>query len=237
MNIPLYQQIESYIENKIESGIWPIGYQIPKERELCIQFNASRMTISKALGSLVLKGLIYRNAGKGSFVRMRYPENKIKNLFSFSENMKRIGKEAKSIIKSYSITSAIENPNVMDVLNLKEDSYIHRIARLRVVDDAPIAVQIIFLSAEIIPALDIRVLENSLYEYYENTLLLKIKKNGERVQAINSNNLIDELFGEKITQPILKVTSVSFLEDDRPFEVSETYYLSDRYEYTAMTFR
>lgn len=237
MDKPLYQQIETYIEERIETGIWPIGFQIPKERELCIQFHASRMTVSKALGSLVIKGLIYRNAGKGSFVRMRFPENKIQNLFSFSENMKRIGKETSSVIKSYGISLAKEHPNVMDVLRLQEIDYLHRISRLRVVEGIAVGVQIIFLSASIIPAIDVRILENSLFEYFENTLHLKISRNEERVQAIFTNEIINDLFEKKIEQPLLKVTSIAYLDDQRPFQVSETYYLADCYEYTATTFR
>jgi len=67
-NKPLYIQIREYIKNQIELGVLKPEDQIPTETDLTNQFQVSRITIKMALRHLVDEGLIYRVAGKGSFV-------------------------------------------------------------------------------------------------------------------------------------------------------------------------
>lgn len=64
----LDQRIREDIVTKIRSGLWRPGDKIPTERELTGQYGCSRMTVSKAISSLVLAGLIERNKKAGSFV-------------------------------------------------------------------------------------------------------------------------------------------------------------------------
>ena len=70
MNEPtaLYQTIRSDIEDKILGGVWSPGYRIPYEHELMAQYCCARMTVNKAIASLVDAGLITRRRRSGSFV-------------------------------------------------------------------------------------------------------------------------------------------------------------------------
>ncbi len=65
---PLYAQIRRAIAAPIISGTWRPGAAIPFERDLCVRFSASRMTVSRALTLLADEGLIVRTRRKGSFV-------------------------------------------------------------------------------------------------------------------------------------------------------------------------
>lgn len=75
MNVkkPLYSQIQEYIVQQIESGLWPPNYQIPPEREIADQFHVSRITAKNAMLGLVNEGYLYRHRGKGTFVATRNP--------------------------------------------------------------------------------------------------------------------------------------------------------------------
>lgn len=64
----LHERIRTDVEAKILSGSWPAGYRIPFEHELMRQYNCSRMTVNKALGTLVGTGLLVRRRRAGSFV-------------------------------------------------------------------------------------------------------------------------------------------------------------------------
>lgn len=66
--VSLYQQIRLAIEQKIFSKEWLPGHRIPYEHELMVQFNCSRMTVSKAISLLVEAGLLERNRKAGTFV-------------------------------------------------------------------------------------------------------------------------------------------------------------------------
>jgi len=64
----LHDQIRAGIESNILSGRWRPGDRIPFEHELMTQFGCARMTVSKAVASLVDAGLIVRRRRAGSFV-------------------------------------------------------------------------------------------------------------------------------------------------------------------------
>lgn len=68
----LHYRILADVENRILSGEWPPGHRIPFEHEFTQQYGCSRMTVSKALGDLVRRGLIERRRRSGSFVA--YPQ-------------------------------------------------------------------------------------------------------------------------------------------------------------------
>ncbi|MEJ1969081.1 MAG: histidine utilization repressor [Rhizomicrobium sp.] len=64
----LHDRIRARIETRILSGAWPPGHRIPFEHELMARYGCARMTVSKALASLVDAGLIERRRRAGSFV-------------------------------------------------------------------------------------------------------------------------------------------------------------------------
>ncbi|MDF2922580.1 MAG: GntR family transcriptional regulator [Paenibacillaceae bacterium] len=65
---PLYHQIQNYILEQIQSGVWQPNDQLPPERDLADQFKVSRITAKNAVLGLVGKGILYRHRGKGTFV-------------------------------------------------------------------------------------------------------------------------------------------------------------------------
>ena len=66
--IPIYRQIEQYIMNNIEDGIYAEGMMIPSEEDFCEKFHTSRMTVRKAFDILQTKGILHKKKGKGTFV-------------------------------------------------------------------------------------------------------------------------------------------------------------------------
>jgi GntR family histidine utilization transcriptional repressor len=64
----LHERIRAVIEEQILTGAWRPGHRIPYEHELTAQFGCARMTVSKAIASLVDAGLIVRRRRAGSFV-------------------------------------------------------------------------------------------------------------------------------------------------------------------------
>ncbi|RXZ79792.1 GntR family transcriptional regulator [Paenibacillaceae bacterium] len=70
-DLPLYAQIQSYIQNKIKTGEWPPGSRIPSERLLAEHFGVSRITAKNAIVGLVHSSVLYRHRGKGTFVAVQ----------------------------------------------------------------------------------------------------------------------------------------------------------------------
>lgn len=66
--VTLHERIRANIEEQILAGVWLPGHRIPYEHELTAQFACARMTVNKAIASLVDAGLIVRRRRVGSFV-------------------------------------------------------------------------------------------------------------------------------------------------------------------------
>ncbi|WP_082383808.1 GntR family transcriptional regulator [Lacticaseibacillus thailandensis] len=64
-----YEQVMTSIRQKILSGEYFVGSQLPSEPQLQKQYGVSRVTIRLAVDGLVKDGLVERVQGKGSFVQ------------------------------------------------------------------------------------------------------------------------------------------------------------------------
>ncbi len=64
----LYAQVASVIRQRVRSGVWAAGQQIPTLEELEREFGVARVTLRQALSLLESEGLIWRGRGRGTFV-------------------------------------------------------------------------------------------------------------------------------------------------------------------------
>jgi DNA-binding LacI/PurR family transcriptional regulator len=67
--VPKHRRVYGALERGIHSGKWKSGERLPSEAELVRQFEASRITVGRAVRDLQLAGLVERRAGSGTFVR------------------------------------------------------------------------------------------------------------------------------------------------------------------------
>lgn len=67
-SLSLHARIRGDIEAHIMKGEWRPGFRIPPEHEFMTQYSCSRMTVSKAIASLVGIGLVTRNKRAGTIV-------------------------------------------------------------------------------------------------------------------------------------------------------------------------
>ncbi|WP_334100391.1 GntR family transcriptional regulator [Thermotoga petrophila] len=74
--LPKYRIIEKFLIDEIKSGKYKHGDKLPTEKELMERFNASRETVRKALERLVVKNLVIRKPGLGTFVNIE-KKNKV----------------------------------------------------------------------------------------------------------------------------------------------------------------
>ena len=65
---PLYVQLMDEVEKDIREGKYKPGDKIMTEAEMAKFYGVSLITVRKAIGSLMEKGLVVRRQGKGTFV-------------------------------------------------------------------------------------------------------------------------------------------------------------------------
>ncbi|TDW24673.1 GntR family transcriptional regulator [Breznakia blatticola] len=66
MDVPVYKKIQQEMLEMIKD--LPPNSPIPSERDLTKRFDASRMTVRKAVSALVDEGYLYRDSNRGTFV-------------------------------------------------------------------------------------------------------------------------------------------------------------------------
>src|SRR5271165_2016689 len=71
VDLPKHRQIFDSLLGAIQSGASKAGDRLPSEAELGKTFQASRITIAKAVNELQRLGLVSRRAGAGTYVQPR----------------------------------------------------------------------------------------------------------------------------------------------------------------------
>jgi len=61
-------KLTAHIRERISSGAWSPGHQLPTDRELAASFGVARNTVRRTLEQLEREQLIVRHVGRGSFV-------------------------------------------------------------------------------------------------------------------------------------------------------------------------
>src|SRR6187549_3350036 len=67
--VPKYQVVYDALRKDIESGRLAAGARVPSEADLGSRFNASRITVGRAVRDLQVQGFVERRVGSGTYVR------------------------------------------------------------------------------------------------------------------------------------------------------------------------
>ncbi|MCQ2009068.1 GntR family transcriptional regulator [Sporolactobacillus sp. STSJ-5] len=230
--VPMYYQIEQYIEQLIENRNLKSGDQIPSEREFTDQFHVSRMTVRQAVMNLVHSGVLIRIKGKGTFVS---DQNKIEKsllgLNGFSEDMISRGMKPGSIMLSF--TRVCASVKVADHLALDEHDDVFEIKRTRLADDEPMAIETSYIPVKMVPNLTEEQVSPSLYQYIERQCGLPFD---HAIQSIEASVVTAEeakVLDIPKGSPILLIERCSYLKNGCPIELTKSLFRADRYKFMA----
>lgn len=180
---PLYHKLSEEICSKIEEGIWPVGSKIPSERQLVEDYNLSRITVRNAITECVNQGKLEKVHGKGTYVVNSKILQNLKNVYSFSEEMKKQGKVSSTKINCCVVIDASET--VAKKLGIKTNSAVIFLERLRYAgNDKPIIIEKSYFPFEEYKFLLTTNLDNvSLYKTLEREHKVVIDRAVEVFQA------------------------------------------------------
>ena len=152
--IPFYYQIVQVLRDVIrDAGAIPGGAEIPfpSEAELCQNFQVNRGTIRHALDMLEREGLIYREKGRGTFLRTRRVEVDLANLCSTTEDLRARGWEPGTRVLD--IAQVQPSLHIQNALSLPDGDTAWLIYRLRLANGEPISLQRSYIPAALAPDL------------------------------------------------------------------------------------
>lgn len=231
--LPLYYQLKDIICEMIENEELKPNDPIPPERELCEYHGVSRMTVNKAITNLVNEGLVYREQGKGTFVAKPKEGYQLTRLLSFTEDMKAKGLQVDTRIISFHKKASTRK--LQKALNLSENEEVFEIKRLRLVEGEPYALETAYLPVNLCAGLTMEKLEGkSLYDILLNEYGLKMDYAHQTIEAV----ILDEYESEMLNVPeksiALMLSRKTYLEGDRPMELTKAVYRGDKYKFEVV---
>jgi GntR family transcriptional regulator len=227
--VPIYHQLEEYIKQQIQNGILKEEAVIPSEREYAERFEISRMTVRQAINNLVSEGYLKRQKGRGTFVNKKKVEQELQGMTSFTEDMLSRGMSPSSTLLSFQIIPA--DKKTASDLRIEEKDFVYKIKRIRLADDAPLALETAYIPVELVPGLTEENSNLSLYQYIEEHLSLSISEATQEIEAAIASSHDAEALGIDIGDPILLIERISYLQNEVPFELVKSTFRADRYRF------
>ena len=226
--IPFYIQLKDSIREKIETGEWNPGDQIPGETELGEMFDISRTVIRQALQELTYEGLIHREKGRGTFVaKPKINESLVQSLTGFHQDMSNRGLAPRSQVLKQVLVPA--TPKIADLLKLESGTPVIEIQRLRFVGNDPIALVTTYLPyAQCSKLIHVDLTNRSLYDFIENECGIQIARGRRTIEAVLANENEAQLLKVEKGAPLILLNSISYLPDNTPIEYYHAVHRGDR---------
>ena len=234
--LPLYFQIYEALKSQMANGTYPPGSRLPSETTLAARFGVTRMTVRQALGKLHAEGLIATRRGIGTFAALARFERQATRMTDLHEDLLERGHKPTSRVLS--LRACEFPPDLAERLGLPPGEPMLHIARLRLADGEPVAVNNATLRHALCPGLeheDFR--EVSLYALLEHRFGLALGHAEQRVQAVLAAGAHATLLGVRRGSPLLHIERLTFLKDGRPLGLTEGYYRADRHVLHSVVYR
>ncbi|HLS08194.1 GntR family transcriptional regulator [Lentibacillus sp.] len=229
--IPLYLQLMDDLIKDIDTGKLIVNEKLPSERELCDVNNLSRITVRQALQELEREGYIYKLHGKGTFVSsMSYNQNLVK-LYSFTEEMKKIGKTPTTQVLSFREMALDER--LASNMNLTPLDEAYQIVRLRLADNEPLMYETSYVPKKIFPRLTEKDLnERPMYDIFLQDYQIGVTKAVERFSATSVRKEEAEHLNLPADHPAMLVKRFAY-HDDELIEYTISVARGDKFDYTV----
>ncbi|MFN0114762.1 MAG: GntR family transcriptional regulator [Paracoccaceae bacterium] len=227
---PLYVQLRRRIEQGIEGGRLPPDSALPPEREIAAITGLSRVTVRKAIADLAAKGAVVQRQGSGSRIAPRAArvEQSLSRLTSFTEDMGRRGlsSESRWLERGFFLPS----PEEVLALGLGAGDQVARLARLRLADGRPMAIERAALPPDVLP--DPSAVTRSLYEIL-GSLGRRPVRAVQKISAVNLGEADAGLLGVPVQSAGLRIERISYLPQGRVAEFTRSVYRGDAYDFVA----
>ncbi|HAF62008.1 MAG TPA: hypothetical protein DCK95_06750 [Anaerolineaceae bacterium] len=226
--IPLYFQVMQILQKEIEDGTYPPGSYIPTEAQLQERFNVSRATIRKALSELVHQGYLERRRSKGTIVAGVKLEENLQELCSFTDQF--ISKGIQLVTKIIDFKTIECSEKIARKMEIEPGEPVHYMQRLRMVEDAPVALEHWYAPERYFPGLSKEMfgetgLEQSTYYILYKNYDLKVVKAEDSMNAVSLRQSEAELLCVDEGIPALLRTRLSYNATSTPVSYGSGIYL------------
>jgi GntR family transcriptional regulator len=229
---PLYIQLKDSLAAEIHAGSYRAHQRLPSERELSEDFNVSRMTVRQALLELARDGFIYTRVGKGTFVAETKIDQQLRALTGFTQDVQaRGGRPASRVLEAKVIPA---NPEIATALYIPPNAAVIKLARLRLADNLPLALETAYLPFSLCPnLLSHDFSTESLYAVLESENGLTLLGADQSIEAGLAESRELELLELVAPAAVLRIQRTTFTGHGMPVEYVLSTYRGDRYKFRS----
>ncbi len=209
--LPLYYQLMQLIVSEIDNNM-EVDEKLPSERDFCSKYGLSRSTVRQAFLELEQEGYIYKAHGKGTFVSPKKLQQELLKLYSFTTEMKKIGKNPSSRVLNFTCIAC--DRNLARKMKREEGSEVYSFLRLRLADDKPVMVETSYVPKERFAGLSQERLEqNAMYDLFTHIYGVNFTYAEERFQAVPTDELTAKYLRIHRSLPSLKIERFTYERD------------------------
>jgi len=206
-----------------------VGDALPPERMLAPRFGVSRMTLRRAVEELVREGRLVRRQGAGTFVAGPKIAQGLAAT-SFSEDMRQRGSVPSS--RTLAIDDVPAGAQLGRRLEISPGERVLRVIRLRLADDAPMALETLHVPRSIAPGLDGEMLtDGSFYELLHDVYGIVLAGGQQTIEATVTDEAESEALEVPLHSPAFLFERVSRDAENRVVEFVRSVYRGDRYQF------
>lgn len=227
--MPRYLAVARDIEADIRAGRLTDGERLPSERDMARDRQISRTTARLAIQQLTQRGLLEAQVGRGTFVRSGAIQQVLTTLTGFSEEMERQGRETASIV--IEAATRVAEPEIAIALGLAQGVLVHRLTRVRLVDGAPVAIEISEIDAAVTPGFfdGADFSRQSTYAFLRERFGIVPTSAEQTLEAAAAEGETAHRLGLPEGAPILRLTRLTRDADGRAFEFVRSLYRGDAF--------
>jgi GntR family transcriptional regulator len=221
--VPRYFTIEQSLRARI-ADLEPHA-PLPSDAQLCEEFDVSRMTARGAVQRLVQEGLVYRVPGRGTFVAPARANRTASHVLSFSDEMRRRGREPGSLVVERASRAATP-----DEERRLETHDVFVLRRVRQADGEPVALETaVFPAARVAAVLEGELEGVSVFAALAAAgVVPTVGRAAISAEAATAEDA--KLLGVKRGAPLLVEHRLIRDQNGVPFELTESRYVGSRYD-------
>jgi GntR family transcriptional regulator len=222
---PKHVRVRAQLVRTVES--MPAGAALAPERDLAASLGVARMTLRKALDSLVAEGLVVRRQGQGTFVAPTGVPQRLAAR-SFTEDMRSRGLRPGSL----TLESGVRHAGVVIAacLDVAPNTQVLHVRRLRLADEEPMAIEDLYVPRDLVPGLDGADLEGaSFYDLLDQRYGQRISGGTQTAEPILAAAGDAAVLGIPPGAPCFLFERTSRVSTGEVMEFVRSVYRGDRY--------
>jgi GntR family transcriptional regulator len=227
--VPLWAQLRADLQRRLRAGAFEGAF--PGELALVAEYRVSRQTVRSALRELRAEGVVV--AERGRRPRLADPmaiTQPLGALYSLFASVEAAGLRQASIVRARDLRA---DGVIADRLGLEASTPLFRLERLRLAGDEPLALDTVWLPADLgAPLLEADLSHTSLYDELAARTGVRLEGGREHIRAVVPTNAEQRHLQIPPTTGALSIDRLGYA-GSRPVEWRHTLIRGDRFSLLA----